>query len=48
MIAFSFFGRPRVSPRKPIGLGVWVSVASPARCRQASRKPAAMPVDSGT
>jgi len=28
--AFSFAGRPRISLRNPIGLGVWVSDASPA------------------
>jgi len=29
---FSVFGRRRISARKPIGLGVCVSVASPAKC----------------
>ena len=43
---FSFFGRPRISERNAIGLGVWVSVARPATCSAASRNPHAIPTDS--
>src|SRR5690606_20125046 len=34
---FSFSGRCSTRLRNDIGLGVWVSVASPAQCRAASR-----------
>ena len=36
----------QVSVRKPIGLGVWVKVASPASCSAAISRPVAMPTDS--
>ena len=45
---FSFFGRFRISLKKPIGLGVWVKVARPALCNAASSIPQAMPTDSLT
>ena len=45
---FSSAGRPQISRRNPIGEGVWVSVARPARCSAAKRKPQAMPTLSGT
>ena len=48
MYGFSLFGRPHSSLRKPIGLGVCVSVASPAWCRAAIRKPVAIETNSGT
>jgi hypothetical protein len=39
----SFFGRPRVWDRKPIGLGVCVSVARPMKWRATMNMPHAMP-----
>lgn len=42
----SFFGRPRISFRKPMGLGVCVSAASPAWWSAAMRNPVAIPTDS--
>ena len=39
----SFDGRPRIVRRKSIGLGVWVSEASPALWMAAIRMPAASP-----
>jgi hypothetical protein len=47
-LGFSAAGRPQISFKKPIGLGVCVSVAKPAWCKAARRKPVAMPTDSGT
>jgi hypothetical protein len=41
-------GPSRTRRRKPIGLGVWVSVASPARWSAARRVPVAIPTDSVT
>jgi hypothetical protein len=45
---FSFFGRPRIDERNPIGLGVCVNVVSPATCRAVSRHPHTIPTDSAT
>ena len=44
----SWSGRRRIFVRNFIGLGVWVNVASPARCAAARNMPTAIPTDSFT